>query len=105
MKNITGQAVVGDDLYGREYELDQIWERLEHGEHILMLAHRRVGKTSLMLELQRAPRRDWDVVYVDVEGGNGPEDFVAALLATLAARPEYRSFLEAIPLPMRSGTH
>ena len=97
MRNITGQAVVGDDLYGREYELDQIWDRLEHGEHILMLAPRRVGKTSLMLELQHAPRGEWDVVYVDVEGGNGPEEFVAAILATLAARPEYRSRLEAIP--------
>ena len=50
-----------------------------------------------MLELQHAPRGDWDVIYVDVEGGNGPEDFVAAILATLAARPEYRSWLEAIP--------
>ena len=23
MRNITGQAVIGDDLYGREYELTQ----------------------------------------------------------------------------------
>ena len=49
MRNITGQAVVGDDLYGRDYELDRLWERLEQGEHILMLAPRRVGKTSLIV--------------------------------------------------------
>ena len=38
MRNITGQAVVGDDLYGRDYELDRLWEKLQQGEHILMLA-------------------------------------------------------------------
>lgn len=35
MRNITGQAVIGDDLYGREYELSRLWEMLEQGEHIL----------------------------------------------------------------------
>ena len=38
MRNVIGQPVVGDDLYGREYELARIWELLEQGEHILMLA-------------------------------------------------------------------
>ena len=97
MRNVIGQAVVGDDLYGRDYELARLWERLEQGEHILMLAPRRVGKTSLMLELRRAPRGNWNVIYVDVEQGDGPADFVAAVLAALAADHRYRSRFEAIP--------
>ena len=97
MHNIVGQAVVGDDLYGREDELTRLREMLRRGEHILMLAPRRVGKTSLMLELRRAPPEDCDVVYVDVEGGDGPADCVAAILAGLAANPRYRSRFEAIP--------
>ena len=97
MRNIIGQAVVGDDLYGRTYELGRLWELLEQGQHILMLAPRRVGKTSLMLELRRAPRENWDVFYVDVEGGEGPADFVAAILAALAAAPRYRTHFESIP--------
>ena len=97
MRNIIGQAVVGDDLYGRDYELARIWERLDQGEHLLMLAPRRVGKTSLMLELHRAPHENWDVVYVDVQGGNSAADCVAAILSALAVRPEYRSRFEAIP--------
>ena len=97
MRNITGQAVVGDDLYGRDYELTRIWERLDQGEHLLMLAPRRVGKTSLMLELHRAPHENWDVVYVDVQSGDSAADCVAALLSALAARPEFRSRFEAIP--------
>ena len=91
MRNIIGPPVVGDDLYGRDYELARLWEHLENGEHILMLAPRRVGKTSLMLELKQAPRENWDVIPVDVEGGHGPEDCVAAILAKLAADPRYRT--------------
>ena len=97
MRNVIGQAVVGDDLYGRDYELARLWETLEQGEHILMLAPRRVGKTSLMLELRRAPRENWNVIYVDVERGDGPADFVAAVLAALAADRRYRSRFETIP--------
>ena len=97
MRNITGQAVIGNDLYGREYELNRLWEMLEQSEHILMLAPRRVGKTSLMLELYRAPRENWDVFYVDVEACKGPADCIAAVLAALAADPQYRSRFEAIP--------
>ena len=62
-----------------------------------MLAPRRVGKTSLMLELHRAPHENWDVVYIDVQSGDSAADCVAAILSALAARPEYRSRFEAIP--------
>ena len=97
MRNIIGQAVIGDDLHGRDYELDRLWEHLGQGEHIQMLAPRRVGKTSLMLELHRAPRANWDVIYVDVEGGDGPADCVASVLAGLAADPKYQTRFEAMP--------
>lgn len=91
MRNIIGQAVVGDDLYGREYELKRLRAMLEQGEHVLMLAPRRVGKTSLMLELKRVPPPNWDVIYVNVEGGESPADCIAAILASLAAIPQYKA--------------
>lgn len=97
MRNTTGPAVVGDDLFGRAYELNRLWEGLEQGEHILMLAPRRVGKTSLMQELRRAPRENWDVFYIDVEGGEGVADCIAAILAALAADYRHRSYFDAIP--------
>lgn len=97
MDNYTGGPVVGDNLYGREDELKRLWEKIERGEHVLMLAPRRVGKTSLMLELRRAPRAGWDVVYVNVEDGSGAADCVAAILAELATIDRYRSVLDSIP--------
>ena len=97
MRNVTGQAVIGDDLYGREYEPNSLWKQLERGEHVLMLAPRRVGKTSLMLEVRRKPCPSWDVLYVDVEGARGAADCFAAILAELAANPTYRRGIEGIP--------
>ena len=97
MRNITGQAVVGDDLYGRGYELATLWERLEAGEHVLLLAPRRVGKTSLMLELRRRPHPKWHVIYIDVEGAADAADLFADILAQLAGHPTYRRGLENIP--------
>lgn len=97
MQNITGQPVVGDNLYGRDYELRTLWERLERGEHILLLAPRRVGKTSLMLELQRQPRPNWHVIYIDVEGAADAADLFADILAQLASHPAYRRGIENIP--------
>lgn len=97
MRNIIGQAVIGEDLYGRDYELARLWEKLEQGEHMLMLAPRRVGKTSLMLELRRAPRENWDVIYIDVQHGNSPADCMAAILAALAADPQYQSHFKSFP--------
>ena len=41
MRNVIGQAVIGDDLYGREFELARIRERPDQDEHLLMLAPRR----------------------------------------------------------------
>ncbi len=97
VRNIIGQAVVGDDLFGREYELKRLREMLDQGEHVLMLAPRRVGKTSLMLELKREPPANWEVIYVNVEGGENPTDCIAAILASLAAIPQYRSRFQKIP--------
>ena len=97
MRNITGQAVTGENLYGRSRELADLWEKLEQGEHVLMLAPRRVGKTSLMQELQRDPRERWAVIYVEVEGCDGAADCVAAILAAVAADPQHRSRFDAIP--------
>ncbi len=97
MQNITGQPVVGDNLYGRDYEMGTLWERLERGEHVLLLAPRRVGKTSLMLELRRQPRPNWHVIYVDVEGAADAADLFADILAQLASHATYRRGIENIP--------
>jgi len=77
MESVAGAPVVGDDLFGREQELAHIWQMLERGAHVLMTAPRRVGKTSLMRELERDPRDGWIVAYADVEACTEPGGVIA----------------------------
>lgn len=50
MKLTIGNPVIGDDFFDRELEQLQIWRKLE-SNHLLMLAPRRIGKTSLIFKL------------------------------------------------------
>ena len=50
MKLSIGNPVQGDDFFDRKKELAIIWNRLQR-EHILMLAPRRIGKTSILEKL------------------------------------------------------
>ena len=88
---------MGDDLFGRESELRRLWSELERGNHLLMLAPRRVGKTSLMLELRHSPKENWDVIFINVEGSRTSADLVAAMLSELAQHERYRRWFEALP--------
>ncbi len=42
MNNIVGQPVESDDFFNRETEVNAVWESLEQGNHVLLLAPRRV---------------------------------------------------------------
>ena len=55
-----------------------------------MTAPRRVGKTSLMMELHRDPRNGWVVVYADVEACTAPDEIIAEILGVLAEKDEFQ---------------
>ena len=90
MESVAGAPVVGDDLFGREQELAHIWQMLERGAHVLMTAPRRVGKTSLMRELERDPRDGWIVAYADVEACTEPGGVIAEILGEIAEKEEFK---------------
>ncbi|MBM3753563.1 MAG: hypothetical protein FJW38_06245 [Acidobacteria bacterium] len=49
MKNALGGLAEGDSYFGRQAEEQQVWEWIDTtGANILLLAPRRVGKTSFM---------------------------------------------------------
>ena len=64
MAFITGQVVRGENFFDRKYELEDIWEAVENGEHSLLIAPRRVGKTSIMHKMLDEPK-DGYVVFVN----------------------------------------
>jgi hypothetical protein len=51
ISNVVGNTVKGEDFFDRKRELDRILDRIAT-DHVLLLAPRRVGKTSLMYRLR-----------------------------------------------------
>ncbi|NQU67156.1 MAG: ATP-binding protein [Candidatus Marinimicrobia bacterium] len=80
MKNITGPPVFGEDFFDREEQIQQFWELIESGHHILISAPRRVGKTSLMLQVRENPRSGYSILHLDTESINNENEFFRRLL-------------------------
>lgn len=82
--NRVGPPVTGDDFFNHENFVRQISDKLHEGNHILLAAPRRFGKTSIMYRLMQKPLWDYHVVHVDLEGLHHPADLVARLLESTA---------------------
>ena len=66
MRNITGAVAQGSDFFNRTHEMAAFWSDLET-DNLLLLAPRRVGKTSLMKKMgENAKEHDFTPVFVDV---------------------------------------
>lgn len=66
IKNVTGQVARGEDFFGREKEQRRFWERLDT-DNLMLLAPRRLGKTSLLQRLRETgPEHGYRVVYLEV---------------------------------------
>ena len=55
-----------------------LWDTLE-AHSVLLAAPRRVGKSSLMLKLLREPKSGFDVLWLDGQDYDSPEDLVSDL--------------------------
>ncbi len=73
--------VEGDRFFDREAELEALAERAREGTHTLLTAQRRMGKTSLVRELQRRLGETGEVetVFVDLEAAMDPADAIAEI--------------------------
>jgi hypothetical protein len=92
MKNVVGKPVTGNNFFGRAQELAELGE-ITQDEHVLLLAPRHVGKTSLLLALQSNMHRDGSAtsVYVSVAAATNELQFVKILLqAIYETRPGRR---------------
>lgn len=84
MKNVVGKPVTGNNFFGRTQELAELGE-ITQDEHVLLLAPRRVGKTSLLLALQSNMHREGSAtgVYVSVAAATNELQFVKILLQAI----------------------
>jgi len=85
MSSTVGNYVTGEDFWGRKAELDLFMEELEEGANLLMVAQRRMGKTSLMHEAARQMELGgkYLCLHLDVQDAASGADMVTELGAAM----------------------
>jgi len=63
-----GGLVTGKDFVDRESEIAEIVKEIRSGTNLLLFSHRRMGKSSLLMEIMRRHRGEFLFVYVDLYG-------------------------------------
>ncbi|MDQ7086162.1 MAG: ATP-binding protein [Sulfurovum sp.] len=84
MKITVGQAVRKESFWERKYELEDIWDAIESGSHILISAPRRVGKTSILYKILDEPKENYIPLYVDTESADSQSEFWEKLFNALS---------------------
>lgn len=84
MRNVVGKPVRDENFYGRERELNEL-DRTTQDEHVLLLAPRRVGKTSLLYALSSKVDREQTAIPIFVSAAVAKTElqFVRALLQAI----------------------
>lgn len=93
MRNIVGRIITSEhDFFGRDKEISQLWSDLE-SNNLLLLAPRRVGKSSVLYRLREdATAQGYSLaVYVSVEDAETEHDFVSAIGRAVAEALEQGS--------------
>lgn len=79
MRPVAGGQVPPARVLGRERLIKKLWRRLEH-QGVLLLAERRIGKTSVLKKMAAEPADGWVAKYVVVESVRNPATFVERVL-------------------------
>lgn len=95
--NIVGRVVQGADFFDREDEL-QLLRDVGSRQHLLLLAPRRVGKTSLLHKLATVTReeRGWHAIYCSVEEAADEVGFLRSLVEALETDPASKAALKRL---------
>lgn len=97
IENIIGKPVQGQNFFGRDAELEEL-QAISEREHVLMLAPRRVGKTSLLHALVKRVDGDGSTigVYASVAAATNETQFVQTVLSAIYATKRGRKLKPGI---------
>lgn len=97
IKTVVGQPARGDDFYERPFIISGLWDRLKRRHNILMVAQRRIGKTSILFKLLDEPQEDVKVIYETTESVDGINVFFwriyKKVLETLGKVDKFTTFI------------
>ena len=83
LQQAQGNWVDGDRFWGRVDDIRLLTRKIDEGAHISLVAQRRMGKTSLMKELQRRLSDRYICLFIDLQKYSEPADAVAQLSLSL----------------------
>jgi len=90
----VGIIASGDDFFGREKEQRDFWNRIENS-NLMLLAPRRVGKTSLLRRLQEESlSHGFQTVFLDVASASDELAFVKLLYEAVLETQKAEWFFE-----------
>lgn len=79
LKQGVGGVVTRERFWNRENEKKLFVEKIDEGAHILLVAQRRMGKTSLMAETAEILREKYICLFVDLEKSQSGMDAMVEL--------------------------
>ncbi|MEW6620416.1 MAG: ATP-binding protein [bacterium] len=93
----VGIPVRGDDLVGREKEIEKICQLLKIGQSVAIIAPRRYGKTSLVLEvIQRIKQEKYLCGYVDIFRVISKQELAEKIVDTVIENKKISQFVKTI---------
>jgi len=83
LKQADGKVVIGNEFWDREDDIRILTERIDNGAHQLLVAQRRMGKTSLLKEIARRLDDRYTCLFIDLQQAKDPADAIAEISASL----------------------
>ena len=83
MKKAYGNWVTGDRFWDRKEDIELLIEKIDDGAQILLVAQRRMGKTSLMKEVERKLNNRYFCFFVDLQKASSAEDAIVEMSLVL----------------------
>lgn len=74
-KIIIGNTATGDYYFPRPQIEADIWEEIEKGNHVLIAAPRRVGKSSVMISMTENCPENTQCIFQNIQGVQSEEEF------------------------------
>ena len=83
MRPILGGNVPPSRVVGRDGFIRKMWQSLEN-QSIVLVAERRIGKTTVIRKMAEEPRGGWFPVFMLVEGVRTPTEFISRIVDQLS---------------------
>jgi len=83
VNTITGSPAENDNYLRRQYINDEFWREIKKGNHILFAAPRRVGKTSIMIDLSKNCPAGYHCIFENIEACENQKQFFKRLFNIL----------------------